>query len=77
MVGRPLDLELLQFMTLAYLSFRLGQATLSSEMSAGDPAERRRLDALAGQYRKRLEASLQPGPAPATQQKSSPDAVGQ
>jgi hypothetical protein len=77
MVGRPLDPELLQFMTLAYLSFRLGQAKLSAEMSAGDPAERRRLDALAVRYRKRLENRLQPFPAPATPQESSLDAVGQ
>jgi hypothetical protein len=75
--GRPIDPELLQFMTLAYLSFRLGQATLSTEMSAGDPAERRRLDDLSTRYRKRLEACLQPDAAPATQQDSSLDTVGQ
>jgi hypothetical protein len=75
--GRPIDPELLQFMTLAYLSFRLGQATLSTEMSAGGPAERRRLDDLSTRYRKRLEACLQPDAAPATQQDSSLDTVGQ
>ena len=75
--GRLIDPDLLQFMTLAYLAFRLGQATLSSEMSAGDQTERRRLDTLAGQYRKRLEARVQTRPAPASPQDSSRDAVEQ
>jgi hypothetical protein len=74
--GRLLDPELLQFMTLAYLSFRLGQATVASDLGAGEPSERQRVHALACRYRVRLEACLRPDRLPAPPQISSLDAVG-
>jgi hypothetical protein len=77
MLGRLSDPELLQFMTLAYLAFHLGHSTLSSEMAAGDPAERQRLEALAGRYRERLKASLQTDSQTATPQNSSLSAAAQ
>ena len=77
MLGRLPDPELLQFMMLAYSSFGLGQATMASEMAAGDPPERQRLEALTGRYRERLKASLQTDSQTATPQNSSLSAAAQ
>ena len=75
--GRPIEPELLSFLRTAYLAFRLGQASLSLEMTGSDEAERARLRALAARYRHPLEILLaQPIPA-ATQRLSSIGAVGE
>jgi hypothetical protein len=56
--GHPVHRKLLRFMTVAYLALRFGQASLSCQMVDPNDAESGRLDALAGRYRRRLEAVL-------------------
>ncbi|HEX8412495.1 MAG TPA: hypothetical protein VF637_01220, partial [Sphingomicrobium sp.] len=56
--GRMLDLELLDFLRVAYLAFRLGQASMSAAMTTA--AESERWTALKGRYLRLLKPRLQP-----------------
>lgn len=55
---RTVDPGLLEFMTTAYAAFRLGQASLSTDMARGDPAEQRRIAAACERYERRLRRLL-------------------
>ena len=67
---RGVDRELLEFYRIAYLAFRIGQAVLGAEMSAGDPAETRRLARRASGYVTQLQHLLHESTADATRQES-------
>ena len=75
--GRPIEPELLSFLRTAYLAFRLGQASLSLEMTGSDEAERARLRALAARYRHPLETLLEQRIPAANPRLSSIGAVGE
>lgn len=74
--GRPVDPELLQFVTIAYSAFRLGQTKLSIDMLAGDPAEQQRIAAVSARYERRLRELLLPQCLAATPHESSTCVVG-
>ena len=61
--GRRVDAQLLDFMTLAYLAFRIGQSRLSAEMTRPVEAERHRSRAL--HYADELRRRLPPTGSPA------------
>lgn len=75
-VGRRVDRELVHFMTSTYLAFRFGQASLLSEMPAGEPSQPR-LRAQTERYRARLEAILLQQTTTATPRVSSLGAAGE
>lgn len=56
--GRSIGSELLEFLTLAYLAFRVGQSSLGVPMCGGDQAEIERLADRADSYRAALEHHL-------------------
>ncbi|WP_129790736.1 hypothetical protein [Sphingosinicella sp. CPCC 101087] len=56
--GRKVDPELCEFLTLAYLAFRMGQVKLAAESAGAWPGEMVRLDARAAGYAHRLERRL-------------------
>jgi hypothetical protein len=68
--SRHVDRELLEFYRLAYLSFRLGQATLSADGCLSDSGENGRLREEADRYRHELEQLLQESRSPATRRES-------
>lgn len=73
--GRVVDPELLEFLTLAYLAFRLGQTVLGAEMKSSCTADRQRLRARQAAFEARLRSLLQQIPS-ATRQGSWTCAVG-
>jgi hypothetical protein len=56
--GRSIDPDLLAFLRSAYLSFRLGQASMSGDMVAGDPAEAARHQVQVARYAAKLRVEL-------------------
>jgi hypothetical protein len=56
--GRHVDHELLEFCLLAYLAFRIGQASFAAQICAFDASEAARLKAAADRYGTELKALL-------------------
>ena len=57
--GSDVDRELLAFYRVAYLAFRLGQASLAAQMHGSDAAETARLNAAAARYAAEAQRLLQ------------------
>jgi hypothetical protein len=74
--GHVVDPELLEFLTLAYLAFRIGQTVLGAELASTCAADRRRLTARQVAYEGRLRRLLLQQTACATRQASWTCAVG-
>jgi hypothetical protein len=74
--GRAVDPELLEFLTLAYLAFRLGQTALGAELESVCAADRRRLGARQAAYEARLSSLLLQQTDCATRHESWTCAVG-